>query len=120
MKGNRCNISNKLLDNILRESSKTGIVCIEDYLSSNCHDKTIAKIIREKLVDDKYAIHLNDGCNSVKLTANGHIFISNGGYRRKAIKDCIPNATAIIGCITGTISFIWLVVQTILQWIGVL
>lgn len=120
MKGKKRNISNKLLDKILKESSKSGVVCIEDYLLDNGYDKTLAKIIQEKLVSDKYAVHLNDGCNSVRLTADGLIFISNGGYKIKAIKDNIPNTTAIIGCITGTISFIWLVVQTILELIGII
>ena len=43
--------------------------------------------------------------------SEGRLFIEKGGYMYKYFKELIPPYTALIGCITGVISFIWLVVE---------
>ena len=107
-------ISNKLLDNILNEARKSGTISIESYLSKNGYSSRLARDIQVKLVKDGYAVMVNDGEYSIRISVSGSLFISEGGYRRALIKEYIPTITALIGCITGLISFIWHIVSLFL------
>lgn len=49
------------------------------------------------------------------LTEEGKLFAKRGGYKWKHIRQNIPNTTALIGCITGTISFLWLVINAAIK-----
>ena len=108
-------ITIKLLDNILKEAMKKEEISIERYLSSRGYSKRLAKGIQVKLINDGYATIINDGEYSIKISANGCLFVNDGGYKRAILKEYIPPITALIGCITGTISFIWHIVSLLLQ-----
>lgn len=108
-------ITIKLLDSILKEAMKRGKISIERYLSDKGFNKRLARDIQVKLINDGYATIINDGEYSIKISANGQLFVNDGGYKRALIKEYIPPITALIGCITGTISFIWHIVSLFLQ-----
>lgn len=108
-------ISNRLLDNILKEAKDKEIVSVERYLSENSYDKRMAREIRNKLIQDGYTVIVNDDEYSMRISTNGWLFINNGGYRMQMIKEYIPPITALIGCITGLISFLWHVVSLFLE-----
>ena len=111
----KTDITIKLLDNILKEATKKEEVSIERYLSGKGFNKRLARDIQVKLINDGYATLINDGECSIKISANGQLFVNDGGYKRALIKEYIPPITALIGCITGTISFIWHIVSLFLQ-----
>lgn len=94
---------------------KRGKISIERYLSDKGFNKRLARDIQVKLINDGYATIINDGEYSIKISANGQLFVNDGGYKRALIKEYIPPITALIGCITGTISFIWHIVSLFLQ-----
>ena len=108
-------ITIKLLDSILKETMKKGKISIERYLSDKGFNKGLTRGIQVKLINDGYATLINDGECSIRISANGCIFVNDGGYRRAILKEYIPPITALIGCITGTISFIWHIVSLFLQ-----
>lgn len=112
---NRIDISNKLLDSILKESKKKDYISIEKFLIKNGYDKRMAKGIRNKLINDGNAVLVNDDEYSIRISTEGFLFIKDGGYTRKSIKEYIPPITALIGCITGLISFLWHIVSLILE-----
>ena len=111
----KTSITINLLDSILKEAVKNGEISIERYLSSKGYSKQLARDIQVKLINDGYATIINDGEYSIKISANGQLFVNDGGYKRALIKEYIPPITALIGCITGTISFIWHIVSLFLQ-----
>jgi hypothetical protein len=111
----KTDITIKLLDSILKETMKKGEISIERYLSGKGYSKRIARSIQVKLINDGYVALVNDGECSIKISANGQLFVNDGGYKRALIKEYIPPITALIGCITGTISFIWHIVSLFLQ-----
>lgn len=111
----KTSITINLLDSILKEAVKNGEISIERYLSSKGYSKQLARGIQVKLINDGYATIINDGEYSIRISANGSLFVKDGGYRMSLIKEYIPPITALIGCITGTISFIWHIVSLFLQ-----
>lgn len=112
---NRVDISNRLLDSLLKEAMKKDYISVEKYLTENGYDKRMAKGIRIKLINDGNAVLINDDEYSMKISTNGLLFIKDGGYTMKNIKEYIPQITALIGCITGLISFLWHVVSLFLE-----
>lgn len=112
---NRIDISNKLLDSILKESKKKESVSIEKFLERNGYSKRLARGIYNKLITDGYAVAINDGEYSIRISVNGWLLLKDGGYVRQRIKEYIPPTTALIGCVTGTISLIWQIIETILR-----
>ena len=75
----------------------------------------IARDIQVKLIRDGYATIVNDGEYSIRISTDGHLLLKDGGYVRQNIKEYIPPATALIGCITGVISLVWNVLAWILE-----
>lgn len=112
MKGKE-KISNSLLDRILKEARKTQYISIDDFLKGKGYDKSLSKMIRDKLIKDGNVVSVNDGYGDISITVNGLLLLKDGGYVRKRIKEYIPPTTALIGCITGTISFVW----NVLAWL---
>lgn len=111
----KIDITNKLLDNILRKAQKENGLSIERYLKKHGYDKRMARAIRIKLVNDGYAVSVNDDEYSIRVSVNGWLLLKDGGYVRQRIKEYIPPTTALIGCVTGTISLIWQIIETFLQ-----
>lgn len=111
----KTDVSIKLLDNILKEAGKEETISIERYLSGKGYSKRLARGIQNKLIKDGYAILINDGECSIRISTDGVIFIKDGGYKRALLKEYIPPTTALVGCVTGTISLIWQIIETILR-----
>lgn len=103
-----------ILDCILKElySGNNDVVSICNKLGIDDIDKI--KTIRAKLIYDKVAFHLNGGQYLLMITSEGRLLVERGGYKYKYLKELIPPYTALIGCITGTVSFIWLIVEKII------
>lgn len=112
---NRTDISNRLLDSLLKEAMKKDYISVEKYLIEKGYDKRMAKGIRNKLINDGNAVLVNDDEYSMRISTNGFLFIKDGGYTMKNIKEYIPPITALIGCITGLISFLWHIVSLFLE-----
>lgn len=111
----KTDITINLLDSILKETMKKGEISIERYLSRKGYSKRIARSIQVKLINDGYAVAINDGEYSIRISVNGWLLLKDGGYVRQRIKEYIPPTTALIGCVTGTISLIWQIIETILR-----
>lgn len=107
------NISNKLLDMILIQAAKVEYLCIDEYLKEMGYDMKVSRAIRDKLINDGMANPVHDGGITIEISIEGRLFENDGGYRRKALKEYIPHITALIGCISGVISFIWHVLTLI-------
>lgn len=114
MRKGKNDISNSLLDKILREARKSEYISIDDFLEENGYDKSLSKMIRDKLLKDGYIVSVNDGYGDIAITINGLLLLKDGGYVRQRIKEYIPPTTALIGCVTGTISFVWHVLAWLL------
>lgn len=113
MKKGKKNISNSLLDKILKEARKAQYISIDDFLTENGFDKSLSRMIRDKLVKDGNVVSVNDGYGDVAITTNGLLLLKDGGYVRQRIKEYIPPTTALIGCVTGVISLVW----NVLAWL---
>jgi hypothetical protein len=111
----KTDITDKLLDRILREAKNKDIMSIERYLESHGYNKRMARGIRTKLVNDGYAVSVNDDEYSIRISVNGWLMLKDGGYVRQRIKEYIPPTTSLVGCVTGTISLIWQIIETFLQ-----
>lgn len=107
-------ISNSLLDKILKEAQKSDYINIDEVLVKEGFDKRLAKMIQAKLIKDGYVVSVNDGYGDVCITTNGCLLVKDGGYRMQRIKEYIPPITSLVGCVTGTISFVWHVLAWLL------
>ena len=101
----------RILDCILKElySGNNDVVSVCNNLGIIDVDKI--KTIRMKLIRDGLAYNSNKMHYSLVISSEGRLFIEKGGYMYKYFKELIAPYTALIGCITGVISFIWLVVE---------
>lgn len=114
MEKGKIDITNKLLDNILKKAQKENELSIERYLASHGYNKRMARGIRTKLVQDGYAVSVNDDEYSIRISVNGWLLLKDGGYVRQQIKEYIPPTTSLVGCVTGTISLIWQILEAFL------
>ena len=114
MEKGKIDITNKLLDNILKKAQKENGLSIERYLASHGYNKRMARGIRTKLVQDGYAVSVNDDEYSIRISVNGWLLLKDGGYVRQRIKEYIPPTTSLVGCVTGTISLIWQILEAFL------
>jgi hypothetical protein len=110
----KTDITDKLLDKILREARNKETMSIERYLDNHGYNKRMARGIRTKLVQDGYAVYVNDDEYSIRISVNGWLLLKDGGYVRQRIKEYIPPTTSLVGCVTGTISLIWQILETFL------
>lgn len=70
---NKSDISNRLLDSLLKEAMKKDYISVEKYLIENGYDKRMAKGIRNKLINDGNAVLVNDDEYSMRISTNGFL-----------------------------------------------
>lgn len=61
MEKGKKNITNSLLDRILKEARKTQYISIDDFLKEKGYDKSLSRMIRDKLIKDGNVVSINDG-----------------------------------------------------------
>lgn len=104
----------KILDCIIKELYHDNHDVVSICRSLGIMDINRMKTIRMKLIEDRVAYNAANmfGDYSLVISSQGRLLFENGGYRRKARFEYLPPITSVIGCVTGVISLLWLIVSS--------